>query len=97
MNSAAGPAMRFTRHTYNPYVQEGQSVHEWETVGEAKVTIQALASKAKHTKLLLASNSYKAIGLEISGNNSDYLFYLRSRAELRHSLEGCVDVEAHDL
>ena len=66
--------MRFTRYTYNPYAQEGQSVHEWETVGEAKVAIQVLASKAKHTKLLLTSNGDKAIGLEISGNSADYLF-----------------------
>jgi hypothetical protein len=40
VNSVAGPVVRFTRYTYNPYAQEGQSVHEWETVGEAKVTTQ---------------------------------------------------------
>jgi len=49
-------------------------VHESETVGEAKVTIQALASKAKHTKLLLTANRDKAIGMAISGNSADYLF-----------------------
>jgi hypothetical protein len=49
-------------------------VHEWETVGEAKVTMQALAAKAKHTKLALASNSDKAVSLEIKGNSTDYLF-----------------------
>lgn len=49
-------------------------MHEWETVGEAKVTIQALASEAKHTKLLLEQNSDKAVSLEISGNSADYLF-----------------------
>lgn len=74
VNSAAGPVVRFTRYTYNPYALEGSSVHEWETVGEAKVTIQALASKAKHTKLLLTANGDKAIGMEISGNSADYLF-----------------------
>jgi hypothetical protein len=74
VNSAAGPVVRFTRYIYNPYAQEGLSVHQWETVGEAKVARQALASKAKHTKLLLASNGDKAIGLEISGNSADYLF-----------------------
>ena len=74
VNSAAGPVVRFTRYTCNPYAQEGQAEHEWETVGEATVTIQVLASKAKHTKLLLASNGDKAIGLEMSGNNADYLF-----------------------
>jgi hypothetical protein len=74
VNSAAGPVVRFTRYTYNPYAQEGQSVHQWETIGEAKVTMQALASKAKHTRLLVASNSDKPIGLEISGKSADYLF-----------------------
>ena len=74
VNSAAGPVVRFTRYTYNPYAQEGLSVHQWETVGEAKVTMQALASKTKHTKLLVASNSDKVIGLEISGNSANYLF-----------------------
>ena len=74
VNSAAGPVVRFTRYTYNPYAQEGLSVHQWETVVEAKVVRQALASKAKRTKLLLASNGDKAIGLVISGNSADYLF-----------------------
>ena len=74
VNSAAGPVVRFTRYTYNAYAQEGQSVHEWETVGETKVTIQALTSKAKYTKLQLEPNSDKAIGLEIKGNSADYLF-----------------------
>src|SRR5215469_10149942 len=59
VNSVAGPVVRFTRYTYNPYAQEGLAVPEWETVGEAKVTMQALASQAKHTKLALASNSDK--------------------------------------
>ena len=74
VNSAAGPVVRFTRYTYNPYAQEVLSVYEWETVGEAKVTMQALTSKAKHTKLALASNSDKAISLEIRGNSTAYLF-----------------------
>ena len=74
VNSVNGPVVRFTRYTYNPYAQEGLSAHQWETLGEAKVTMQALASKAKHTKLALASNSDKAISLEIRGNSADYLF-----------------------
>jgi len=74
VNSAAGPVVRFTRYTYNAYAQEGLSVHQWETVGEAKVTMQALASTAKHTKLLVAANGDQTIGLEISGNRADYLF-----------------------
>ena len=73
LNSAAGPIVRFSHYTYNPYIQDGP-VHLWETVGEAKVTMQALASQAKQTKLLVASNSDKAISLEISGISFDYLF-----------------------
>ena len=74
LKSPAGPVIRFTRYTYNPYAQEGLSVHQWETVGEVKVTMQALAFKAKRTDLLLASKDGKAIGLEIRGNSIDYLF-----------------------
>ena len=74
VDSAAGPYVRFTRYIYDPYAQEGVSASRWETVGETKVTIQALASKAKRTALLFASNGDKAIGLEIRGNSVDYLF-----------------------
>jgi len=74
VNSSTGPVVRFTRYSYNPYAQERQSVHEWETIGEAKVTTQALAAKVEHTKLLLTSNGDKAIGLEIRGNSANYLF-----------------------
>ena len=70
VNSAAGPVVRFTRYTFNPYAEEGLSVHEWETIGEAKVKIQALASKAKRTELRLSPNGEKAVGLEISGNSA---------------------------
>jgi hypothetical protein len=74
VNSAAGPVVRFTRYTYNPYAQEGLPVHEWEKVAEVKVTLQSLASKAERTQLLVASNGDKPIGLEIRGNSYDYLF-----------------------
>jgi hypothetical protein len=74
VNSAVGTVVRFTRYTYDPYAQEGLSAHQWEMVGEAKVTMQALASKAKDTKLLLAWKGDKTIGLEISGNSTDYWF-----------------------
>jgi hypothetical protein len=74
VNSAAGTVVRFTRYIYDPYAQEGQSPHQWETVGEAKVTVQALASKAKRTELLGTSNGDQAIGLEIRGNSAEYLF-----------------------
>jgi hypothetical protein len=74
VNSASGPVVRFTRYIYDPYAQEGLSAHQRETVGEAKVTMELLASKAKRTKLLGTSNGDKAIGLEIRGNSTDYLF-----------------------
>jgi len=73
VNSAAGTVIRFTRYTYDPYVEDGVSAHQWETL-EAKVTIEALASEAKDTKLLLAWKGDKAIGLEIAGNSADYWF-----------------------
>jgi hypothetical protein len=74
VNSAAGPVIRFTRYTYNPYAQEGISVHQWDVVGEARVTMQSLDSKAVRTQLLVDSKSDKPIGLEIRGNSFDYLF-----------------------
>jgi hypothetical protein len=74
VKSAAGPVVRFTRVTYNPWASEGSPVYEWETVAEVRVTMQSLASKAVRTQLLLASNDDKPIGLEIRGNSYDYLF-----------------------
>jgi hypothetical protein len=74
VNSAAGTLVRFTRYTYDPYAPEGVSSHQWETVGQAKVTTRALAAKATQTKLLLASQGDKALGLEISGKSAEYWF-----------------------
>jgi phosphodiesterase/alkaline phosphatase D-like protein len=74
VKSAAGPVVRFTRYTYNPYAQEGLSVHQWDVVAEVRVTMQSLDSKAVRTQLLVDSNSDKPIGLKIRGNSFDYLF-----------------------
>jgi hypothetical protein len=74
VNSAAGPVVRFTRYTYNPYAQEGLSVHQWDEAGEVRVTLQSLDSKAARTKLLAESNSGKPVGLQIRGNSFQYLF-----------------------
>jgi hypothetical protein len=81
VNSATGPVVRFTRFTFNaPYpiwsesYEGGRPEYDWETVAEVKVTMQPLASTAIRTKLLLASNGDKALGLEIRGNSFDYLF-----------------------
>jgi ABC-type glucose/galactose transport system permease subunit len=82
LNSATGPIVRFTRYTYDLYAPEGMSSHQWDTVGEVNVTLQALASKAAGTKLLLAPNGDRVIGVEIRGNNFDYLVDTRPRAEV---------------
>ena len=74
VNSAAGPFVRFTRYTYNPYAQEGLPVHEWERVGEVRVTMQPLSSRAPQTELKVASDGAKAIALQIRGNSFEYLF-----------------------
>lgn len=71
--SRAGTVVRFTRYTYDPYVEDGVSPHQWETL-EAKVTIEAVASNAKDTRLLVAWKGDKAIGLQIAGNSADYWF-----------------------
>jgi hypothetical protein len=74
VNSAAGPVVRFTRYTYNPYAQEGLSVHQWDEAGEVRVILQSLDSKAVRTQLLAESNSDKPVGLQIRGNSFQYLF-----------------------
>jgi hypothetical protein len=74
VNSTAGPVVRFTKYTYNPYAQEGLSVHQWDVVAEVRVTMQSLDSKAERTQWLADSDSGKPIGLRIRGNSFDYLF-----------------------
>ena len=74
VNSKSGPVVRFTKYTYNPYAQEGLSVHQWDVVAEVSVTLQSLASKAERTQLLADSKGDKPIGLQIRGNSFDYLF-----------------------
>ena len=74
VNSKNGPVVKFTLYTYNPYAQEGLPVHQWDVVGEVRVTMQSLDTKAVRTQFLADSNSGKPIGLEIRGNSFDYLF-----------------------
>ena len=50
-----------------------QADHE-EVVAREKVTAKALAEKAKHTQLELASGSAHATGLEIRGDSVAYAF-----------------------
>ena len=74
VKSANGPVIRFTRYTYNPYAQEGVSVHQWDVVGEVTVAVQSQDFKALRTQLLSGSNGDKLVGLQIRGNSFQYLF-----------------------
>jgi hypothetical protein len=77
VNSPAGPVVRFTSVTVNPYAEyaeESIPPYWWEVVAKVKVTMQPLPSRAAHTELRFASDGRKAIALQIRGNSFDYLF-----------------------
>jgi hypothetical protein len=74
VKSANGPVIRFTRYTYNAYAQEGVSGHQWDVVGNVKVTVQPQDFRALRTQLLTKPNSAKATGLQIRGSSVQYLF-----------------------
>jgi hypothetical protein len=77
VNSPAGPVIRFTSVTLNPfaeYAEESLPPYWWEVVAKVKVTMRPLASKATRTELRLAPDGVTAIALQIRGNSVDYLF-----------------------
>jgi hypothetical protein len=77
VNSPAGPVIRFTLVTPNPYAEyaeESLPLSWWEVAAKVKVTMQPLASKATRTELKFAPDGSKAIALQIRGNSVDYLF-----------------------
>ena len=74
VNAASGPVVKFVKYTYNPYAQEGLSVHQWDEAGKVRVTLQSMDSKAARTELLTAADSDKPVGLQIRGNSFQYLF-----------------------
>jgi len=77
VNSPAGPVIRFTSVTLNPfaeYAEESLPPYWWEVVAKGKVTMQPLASKAPRTELRLASDGRTAVALQIRGNGVDYVF-----------------------
>jgi hypothetical protein len=74
VNSKAGPVIRFTRVTWNPYTEGVLPLYEWEVVAKVRVTMQPLASRATHTELKFASDIGRAIALQIRGNSFEYLF-----------------------
>jgi hypothetical protein len=75
VNSSAGPLIRFTRVTYNPYgPQECLSPYDWKMVAEVNRTVEPLSSPPQHTVLLFDASRTKIIGLEIRGNSVTYRF-----------------------
>jgi hypothetical protein len=74
-NSATGAVVEFARWTYDPYAAEGLPVYTREVIASVKALPQAGTSASARTGLLLASgDSGKAVGLQIRGDNVDYLF-----------------------
>ncbi|MGZ4834842.1 MAG: hypothetical protein ACXVZZ_04350 [Terriglobales bacterium] len=74
-NSATGTEIEFSRWSYNPYAAEGLPVYDREVVATIKALPQASSAAPARTELLLASgDGGKAIGLQIRGNNVEYLF-----------------------
>ena len=74
-NTQAGAVIEFARWTYDPYAAEGLPVYTREAVASVKALPQAGTSASAHTGLLLGyGDSGKAVGLQIRGQNVDYLF-----------------------
>jgi hypothetical protein len=74
-NNETGAVVEFARWTYDPYAAEGLPVYTRDIVASIKARAQAGTSAWARTGLLLASGEQgKAIGLQIRGQNVDYLF-----------------------
>ncbi|HET7208990.1 MAG TPA: hypothetical protein VFI95_20610 [Terriglobales bacterium] len=77
VNSPAGPVIRFTLVTPNPYAEyaeESLPLSWWEVVARVKVTMQPLTSKATRTALRFEPDGSQAVALQIRGNSFDYQF-----------------------
>jgi len=74
VNTPKGPVMEFTHIWFNYLAMDFMQHTQYDVVARVPVTEQALNSKPKQTKLVLASNSKDAVGLEIRGNAVDYEF-----------------------
>jgi hypothetical protein len=74
-NTQTGAVIEFAHWTYDPYAAEGLPVYTREVVASVKALPQAGTSASARTGLLLAyGDSGKAVGLQIRGQNVDYLF-----------------------
>jgi hypothetical protein len=74
VNQQSGAVVEFARWIENPYAEGGRPLHDREVVAQVKCTLQSLSSIARETRLLFASDNIKAVGLEIRGNGTEYLF-----------------------
>jgi hypothetical protein len=74
-NTQTGAVVEFARWTYDPYAAEGLPVYTREVIASIKALPQAGTSASARTGLLLAhGDGGKAVGLQIRGQNVDYLF-----------------------
>ena len=74
-NTQTGAVIEFARWNYDPYAAEGLPVYTREVIASVKALPQAGTSASARTGLLLAyGDSGKAVGLQIRGQNVDYLF-----------------------
>jgi hypothetical protein len=72
VNSPSGPVLEFV-HLFRNELASELMQNEEEVVARVKFTEQALSSPPRRTRLVLASNTRAAIGLEIRGNDVDYV------------------------
>jgi len=74
-DSPTGTELQFTRWISNPYAQEGLPSYDNEVVGSVKAIEQTASMASTRTGLILAGgNSGKPVGVQLRGNNVQYLF-----------------------
>lgn len=72
-NTSTGAVIEISRWTYDPSAAEGLPAWNSEVVATVKALPQTATSTPVRTGLLLAGGN-RAIGLQIRGENVDYLF-----------------------
>jgi hypothetical protein len=74
-STQTGAVIEFARWNYDPYAAEGLPVYTREVIASVKALPQTATLAPARTGLLLAyGDSGKAVGLQIRGQNVDYLF-----------------------
>jgi hypothetical protein len=73
--NSSDPTLQLSHTIYNPYVEEGLSPYGEEVVVTVSATTQDLGAPAASTELIVSSaGDNRARGLEIRGNNIEYVF-----------------------